>query len=310
MQNIKEFSLFLTNFLMLQNWFTMDSKNILNLLLKNKKNVAIILVIAVVCALFFSSGLFIKPLYRSTVILYPTTTYSVSKAIMNTNNLIYVDPLEIGEEAQTEQMIQILNSGIIRDKIIKQFDLMNHYGIKEDSEHKQYKLIKAYDNNIRIRRTEYNSVKIVVFDTDPQFAANIANEIAVLFDQTVAEMQKEIAEKALEIAEKEYNNTRQNIINLEDSLRLHPNANIFRYELNLEKDNLNLLKMKYDDARINATETIPHKFVVTQAYVSDRHVYPVRWLIVTITFFATLIMITMVLAAFEHSENKNKGKNE
>ena len=288
----------------------MDSKNILYLLLKNKKNVAIILVIAVICAIFFSSKLFIKPMYRSTVILYPTTTYSVSKAIMNTNNLIYVDPLEIGEEAQTEQMMQILNSGIIRDKIIEEFGLFNHYGIKESCEHKQYELYKAYDNNIKIRRTEYNSVKIVVFDTDPEYAANIANRIAVLFDQTMSEMQMEIASKALEIIEKEYNNTRENIINLEDSLREHPNTGIYQYELDMEKANLSLLKMKYEDAKINATETIPHKFVVTKAYVSDKHVYPVRWLIVAVTFFATLVLITMVLAAFEYSENKNKANHE
>ncbi|MCR5036995.1 MAG: hypothetical protein K6A73_06690 [Bacteroidales bacterium] len=229
---------------------------------------------------------------------------------MNTNNLIYVDPLEIGEEAQTEQMMQILNSGIIRDAIIKEFDLLNHYGIKENCEHKQYKLYKAYDNNIKIRRTEYNSVKIVVFDTDPEYAANIANEIAVLFDKTMSDMQQEIASKALEIIEKEYNNTKDRIMNLEDSLRKHPNISIYNYELDMEKANLNLLKMKYDDARINATETIPHKFVVTKAYVADKHVYPVRWLIVIVTFFATLVVITMVLAAFEYSENKNKEKNE
>lgn len=288
----------------------MDSKSILYLLLKNKKNVGIILVLAIVCAIFFSSKLFIKPLYKSIVILYPTTTYSVSKAIMNTNNLIYVDPLEIGEEAQTEQMMQILNSGIIRDAIIKEFDLLNHYGIKENCEHRQYKLYKTYDNNIKIRRTEYNSVKIVVFDTDPEYAANIANEIAVLFDKTMSDIQQEIASKALEIIEKEYNNTKDRIMNLEDSLRKHPNISIYNYELDMEKANLNLLKMKYDDARINATETIPHKFVVTKAYVADKHVYPVRWLIVIVTFFATLVVITMVLAAFEYSENKNKGKNE
>lgn len=288
----------------------MDSKNILYLLLKNKKNVAIILAIAVVCAVFFSSKLFIQPLYRSTVILYPTTTYSVSKAVMNTNNLIYVDPLEIGEEAQTEQMMQILNSGIIRDNIIEKFDLMHHYGIKENSEHKQYKLYKAYDSNIKIRRTEYNSVKILVFDADPEYAANIANEIATLFDQTMSDMQQEIASKALEIIEKEYNNTKDRIISLEDSLRNHPNIGIYQYELDMEKANLNILKMKYDDARINATETIPHKFVVTKAYVADKHVYPVRWLIVVVTFVATLVVITMILAAFEYSENKNKGKYE
>ena len=120
------------------------------------------------------------------------------------------------------------------------------------------------------------------------------------------DMQKEISAKAMEILENEYNNTRQSIMALEDSVYKHPSVGIYRYELDLQKANLNLLKMKYDDARINATETIPHKLVVSKAFVSDKSVYPIRWLIVTITFFATLIVITMVLAAFEYSENKNK----
>jgi len=288
----------------------MDSKNIFELLLKNKFNVLIILALATVCAVIFSSKTFIKPLYKSYTILYPTTTYSVSKAIMNTNGLIYVDPLEIGEEAQTEQMMQILNSGIIRDKIIEKYDLLNHYGISKNAEFKQAKLIKSYENRIKIRRTEYNSVKIVVLDTDPEMAANIANDIAELFDETMNEMQREIASRALEIAGNEYYNTIKNIAALDDSIKKHPDKSIFKYELETQKSYLNLLKIKYDDARINATETIPHKLVITKAYVPDKQVYPLRWVVVTATFSVTLILIVMVLAALEYSENKNKKQDE
>ena len=287
----------------------MNSKNIVEMLLKNKINVLIIILLATICAIVFSSKSFIKPLYKSTVILYPTTTYSVSKAIMNTNGLIYVDPLEIGEEAQTEQMMQILNSGIVRDRIIEKYDLMNHYGIKEDCRYKHDRLIKTYENRIRIRRTEYNSVKIVVLDTDPIISSNIANDMAAMFDETMYNIQKEISQKALAIIEKEYYNTRSDITALEDSLR-STNKSIYRYELDLQKENLRILKTKYDDARINATESIPHKFVITQAYPADKPSYPLRWVIVIVTVIATLIIVTMVLAAFEYYENKHNTKDE
>ena len=333
----------------------MNSKCIFKLLLKNKLNVLIILVLAIVLAIIFSSKTFIKPLYKSSVVLYPTTTYSASKAIMNTNNLIYVDPLEIGDESQTDHMMQILNSGIIRDKIIEKYDLMNHYGIDNDSKYKQSKLVKAYENNIRIRRTEYNSVKIIVFDTDPEIASNIANDLAALFDETMNEMQQEIATKAFEIIEREYNNTLNEINAIEDSLKYYRDKGVYNYDIQInilsqqlatelakgndkgaknienqinklsqngqtfndisndiqiKKDYLAQLKSKYDDARLNATETIPHKMVITNAYISDKPVYPIRWVIVTVTFFATLIMIIMVLAAFEYSENKNNKQDE
>lgn len=333
----------------------MNSKCIVKLLLKNKLNVLIILVLAVLLAIIFSSKTFIKPLYKSSVVLYPTTTYSASKAIMNTNNLIYVDPLEIGDESQTDHMMQILNSGIIRDKIIEKYDLMNHYGIDNDCEYKQSKLIKAYENKIRIRRTEYNSVKIIVFDTDPEIASNIANDLAAMFDETMNEMQQEISTKAFEIVEREYNNTLNDIKDLEDSLNYYREKGVYNYDIQInaltqqlatelakgndkgaknienqinklsqngqtfndisndiqiKKDYLAQLKSKYDDARLNATETIPHKLVITNAYISDKPVYPIRWVIVTVTFFATLIVIIMVLAAFEYSENKNNKQDE
>lgn len=333
----------------------MDSKCIVNIILKNKLNVLIILALAIICSIVFSSKTFIKPLYKSTVILYPTTTYSVSKAIMNTNNLIYVDPLEIGEEAQTEQMIQILHSSAIRDRIIEKYDLANHYGIKDNSKYRLSKLINAYENKVKIRRTEYNSVKIVVFDTDSQTAADIANDIAVLFDETMNNMQKDISAKALGIIEKEYNNTKNDIKALEDSLKYFFDNGIYNTDIqlnaiyqqlaveiakgndkgakNLEKEiskitengqsldeikkdieaktsYLSLLKTKYDDARINANETIPHKFVITSAYASDKPAYPVRWVIVLVTVFATFVFVVLVLATFEYKENKNRKQDE
>lgn len=288
----------------------MDSKNIVKLILNNKLNIVIILAVAAICAIIFSSERFIEPLYKSTVILYPTTTYSTSKAILNTNALIYVDPLQIGDENQTDQMIQILNSGKIRNKIIEKYDLMNHYGIKDNVSHKHYKLDKAYDNKIRIKRTEYNSVKIVVLDANPSIAASIANDLADLYDVTMNEMQQEIASKALQIVEKEYNNAIQSIAALEDSLKDNPKSIIIKYEIEMQKANLNVLKAKYDDARINATESIPHKYVVSQAYASDKPAYPIRWMIAVITVSATLVIMTMVLAYIDYLENKNKKQDE
>lgn len=288
----------------------MDSKNIVKLILNNKLNIVIILAVAAICAIIFSSERFIEPLYKSTVILYPTTTYSTSKAILNTNALIYVDPLQIGDENQTDQMIQILNSGKIRNKIIEKYDLMNHYGIKDNVSHKHYKLDKAYDNKIRIKRTEYNSVKIVVLDANPSIAASIANDLADLYDVTMNEMQQEIASKALQIVEKEYNNAIQSIAALEDSLKDNPKSIIIKYEIEMQKANLNVLKAKYDDARINATESIPHKYVVSQAYASDKPAYPIRWMIAVITVLATLVIMTMVLAYIDYLENKNKKQDE
>lgn len=289
----------------------MDSKSIIRILLKNKVAVIIILSVATACAVIFSSKSFIKPLYKSITTLYPTTTYSVSKAIMNTNGLIYVDPLEIGEEAQTDQMMQILNSGLIRDKIIAKYNLMEHYGIKKDSEHSLLKLMKTYEERIKIRRTEYNSVNIIVLDTDPAISASIANDLAEMFDETMNEMQKEIAQKAFEIIDAEYNSAKLRLKELEDSLTNGSKSQIdLSFEINEQKKFLKELKVKYEDIRINATYTIPHKFIITKAHISDKPVYPIRWAITLGTFVATLITIIIVLSIAEFFGNIKYKQNE
>lgn len=80
-----------------------------------------------------------------------STTFSSDKDIMN-----------FGEDEQTEQMLQVLNSNKVRDKVIERFNLMEHYNIDPNQKFPYTKLNKLYDNRIKFRRTEYNAVKITV----------------------------------------------------------------------------------------------------------------------------------------------------
>ena len=63
---------------------------------------------------------------------------------------------------------------------------------------------------------------------------------------------------------------------------------------------LSLVKTKYEEAKVDATEDVPHKFLVTSAYKAEHKDYPIRWIIVTITVLATFVLLLMVLAMMEH----------
>ena len=182
-----------------------NSKYLCRLLAEYRKSVLIILIAAALLAVFFSSPLFITPLYKSTAILYPTSSNSISKVLISTTYQSNKDILEFGESEQTEQMLQVLNSNRIRDKVIERYNLMEHYGIKPTSKYPYTRLNKLYDSRIKFRRTEYNAVRITVLDSDPALAAQMANDIAELFDSTMNAMQKEVAIKAFKLVEAEYN---------------------------------------------------------------------------------------------------------
>ena len=195
-----------------------NSTNLVVLMYKWRKQLIIIPAIGGVLAIIFSMPFFIKPLFESAVVVFPSTTNSVSKALMpQQNGYSDEDILEFGDEQQAEQLLQILNSDEIRNKIIKKFDLLHHYNIPEDAEYKNTSLYKAYSSNISFRRTEFMSVEIKVLDTDPDTAALIANNIAGLLNEVKRRIKAERAQKGLEIVQGEYKRI-QDEIGLKDEM--------------------------------------------------------------------------------------------
>ncbi len=319
---------------------TFNSKYLCRLLYEYRKSVLIILIAAALLAVIFSSPFFIKPLYKSSTILYPTSSNSKSKVLLSTTFQSNKDLLEFGESEQTEQMLQVLNSNRIRDKVIERYHLMEHYNIKPTEKYPYTKLNRLYDNRIKFRRTEYNAVKITVLDTDPAIAAQMANDIAEWFDTTMNAMQKEVAVKAFQLVENEYKALCDEMATLEDSLNTLRRLGVFDYESQVEmmtqqlaielgKGNnqgvkniqnqldilaqyggayyaitekldhdrlqLSLFKTKYEEAKVDATEDITHKFVVTSAYQAEQKDYPIRWIIVLLTMAGTFLMLLITL---------------
>lgn len=325
-----------------------SSKYLCKLLVEYRKPILIILAVAALCAVIFSAPFFITPLYKSTTIIYPTSSNSISKVLISTTYQSEKDIMNIGEDEQTEQMLQVLNSNRVRDKVISRFNLMEHYNIKPDNKYPFTKLNKLYDARIKFRRTEYNAVKITVLDSDAALSARIANEIAEIFDSTMNQMQKEVAIEAFRIVEQEYNWLVAEMNMLEDSLNTLRKLGVFDYEsqvemlsrqmavelgkgntqgvnniqkqldvlaeyggasyaINQRLDNdrlqLSLVKSKYEEAKVDATEFIPHKFVVTSAFQAERKSYPVRWLIVVITVLSTFLLLIFCIVFYDRSKD-------
>ena len=141
--------------------------------------------------------------FKSTVILYPSNTSSISKVLINSSNG-KGDILEFGEEEKVEQLLQVLHSDKVRDAVIKQFDLMSHYEIDTASPSKFTSLTEEFESNITFKRNEYMAVEINVLDKDPAMAAAIANSTAKILDDVMNDIQKERAAPGFKIVEKSY----------------------------------------------------------------------------------------------------------
>lgn len=324
-----------------------DSSNFITFLYQWRRTFLLVGLLAAVLSAIFSSSYFITPLFKGEVVLFPTSTNAISKALLSTNYASKEDILEFGEDEQIEQMLQILNSTKIRDSIIIKYDLMSHYDIQNDDAYKYTKLYKRYESNVRFKRTENSGVKIIVYDQDAQAAADIANEISSLYDIVKNDMKKVRAVKAYHIVEKEYFQLKEEIKVKEDSLTalrklgVHDyesqseminrqlameiskgnQANIDRLEARLDilanyggpyvslrdalehdKKQLSEIRAKYEEAKVDAEQDLPQKFIVSSAYKAEKKSYPIRWLIVVLSTLGALFLTVLIIITFEQLE--------
>lgn len=208
-----------------------DSTNLIVYLYNWRLPLMIVSLVAAILAAIFSGPSFIDPLYESTVTVFPSTTNSLSKALLPQKFASRgQDILEFGKEEEAEQLLQILNTDEIRDSIIRKYDLMQHYDIDTDGKYAKTELYRTFASNISFRRTEFMSVEISVLDTDPDTAALIANDIVVLLDMVKNRIQRERANQGLRIIEGEYLALKRELEVLEDSLTILRYKGVHDYE--------------------------------------------------------------------------------
>ena len=282
--------------------YNFNSMDIIRFIFKHKWPIISITLVAAIAAIIVSVNITEK--FKSSVIFFPKTQVSVSNAL-SMSELINTDDhiMNFGDEEATEQLIQTLYSEDIRFAIIDKFDLLNHYKIEGD-----YPMTKLHDeisDNIKFKRTEYQAVQIEVMDTDAKMAADIANEIAGLLDETLNKMQNEVAVGILKVVEGEHNKLLSEIDQIEKSLNEYKNRRTdskyisLNEQLKNENKRLSDVKSKLVEARVNANQTLPRKYMVAKAYAAEKKSYPVRWLICAVSTISAFVFAVLMMLFIE-----------
>lgn len=204
--------------------------SVIEFLWKWKKHLIIVGVAAIVLSAVFSGPMFITPKYKSTHVFYPTTNNSISSAFLTELTQRQKDPLEFGEEEEAEKALQVLQSSRLKDRLIRNFNLMKHYDIDPESSYPLTTLGKKYDDNIHFSRTRYLSIEIEVLDEDPKMAAKIANGIASLYDSIKNEIQAEVAIPAKDIIERAYKAKENEVVGIKQQMREIGQKGVTNYE--------------------------------------------------------------------------------
>jgi hypothetical protein len=311
--------------------FKADSANLVNLIIKYR----ITLLITAIAAAIISAAvsLTIKPLFRSSVILFPTTNVIETQTLFGLQN---PSTTLFGDETATEKVLQILRSDKIKDYLVVKYDLMKHYGIGGNAKYKYTLLNMRMNKYIMSRKTQYSSVEISVLDTDPVIASAMANDIARHIDTVFNEIVSDAGRKSFIAINNSYNEQLNRVKTLEDSVRLiSPGGYTSIYPVNLkagssnsswgtaslkyspeflrlmnmfesENENLSSIRSRLTEAKMLAEQKLPYTHIINWAKVSERKAIPKRTMIVAIGTLSSLLLMIFILGLSDSFSRNGK----
>lgn len=297
-----------------------NSLSLLQLIFKWKWHILIITLAAAICGAIFSSSAFITPLFKSEAIAYPAniTPYS--------------------EESETEQMLQIINSQSIADSIIQKYDLWTDYKIDKNNPFAKTYMMLEYHEKIKISKTPYEAISIVVNDKDPNMACDIAKDILHFYDMKVRQLHHDKRAEVVVMYERQLSEKQHNIDSLKQRLSeigttygitdvpnqsreitrsyLTGSGKASELKTNMEQYSSEVLdlhtkiaaegntfvaiKCDYEKELRFYNGLMTYSNIITEPYPADKKSFPVRWVIVALSGLGALLLSILVIFIIEN----------
>lgn len=297
------------------------TKGILIMIFKWKWHLLILTIIGCTLGIIFSSPYFIKPMYKSTAVIYPVNLKQISK------------------ESESEQLLEIIQSTDIKFQVIDALNLYKHYKVdKENDPQHITNVLTNFNKNVSFKKTPNEAIQITVLDEVPQMASDIIDSILYSCNRLTLKIHTDQSKEFVEIYQNVKNRKMAEIDSLKDCLTkyrteyglLDMNEQVKKCtEAINEGKNVNEAKTILDNWKkygadyittdslyvmalgyLNFTSTIyennrreAEKYqtyykLVTKQFPADKKATPVRWIIVLLStigaFFAGIIFIATI----------------
>lgn len=295
-----------------------NTKDILAVLIKNKRGLILVVVVAAVISTAVS--FLLKPKFKSISVTYPVN--------------IYIGPEANSRQSSTEILLQYFQSEQVKNRVAAKFKLMEHYGVDTTSSGYNALFDYYWRANVGISPTLYESVEIEVKDEFPATAQAINNAIIDETNALFSSVKKQRLKEYIDAKQKTIDSKNHRIDSLTAKITEIKNKyNLYsaRYQAkNIAKaldkgqtlsaeDKLTLEGLKNQTQQIDEIETrIKGEFrtlnflikeqakfladfggdikfidVVSPPTLPDKKCFPVRWVIVTLSTLSAFALAAL-----------------
>jgi hypothetical protein len=202
-----------------------EQSSLIQIARKRFLHLAIIGAVAALCGFIFSGEWFIKPKYKSMAVVYP------------------VNIIPYSSETPSEQLLQLFSSADVRFMMVKRFNLAKTYNIDTAQKNGQTLLFSSYDENVIVRKTEFESVLIYIYDTNPDTACSMVKALINFVNVKARNLQREKTREVVNIFKDQLAQKQMQIDSLEKQMQLlRENYGLLDYEAQTKEVTRSLLK--------------------------------------------------------------------
>ncbi|MGL5892869.1 MAG: hypothetical protein ACRC3B_23450 [Bacteroidia bacterium] len=202
-----------------------EQSSLIQIARKRLLHLIIIGAVAALCGFIFSGEWFIKPKYKSMAVVYP------------------VNIIPYSSETPSEQLLQLFSSADVRQMMVSRFKLAKVYGIDTTQKKGKTLLLNSYDENVVIRKTEFESVLIYIYDTNPDSACSMVKALINFVNIKARDLQREKTREVVNIFKAQLAQKQSQIDSLEKQMQLlRENYGLLDYEAQTKEVTRSLLK--------------------------------------------------------------------
>ena len=191
-----------------------------------KYRITLILLTIVATVATYGITFLITPLFKSTAVIYASSPVNSGKEAIE-GSASYRGVAEFGNEDEAEQLMEVVSSITVRQKVTAQLNLWEHYGIDTSNPLKNYYIDNIFADNVKLSLTKFNALKIEVYDFNPTFSALIANTFAANADSAYRAARKVRTQAALKVVETQMRLAESEYNSIVDSIRHYRMLGVF-----------------------------------------------------------------------------------
>lgn len=295
---------------------TLNLLELIKLILRWRKHIIILCIVAVIAAIIISDPHIIKPKYKSTSVFFAASpNMTSSQTLFVDNNAEY-----FGSSDDIDRLLSIANSAPLKSYIVQKYKLFEHYKIDSaNTNYPNYKVMKELEENYSAVRNDKGAVEITVYDIDKQRAADMCNDIVAKVDEMNNNIILENKRRILNIYNIKIQEKQEQLQLLNDSIvkvkyelqkALVTPASVRAVTGSVEYKTPELLdqqlKLLEDQKKAGLKElnntiglaeqykstinsNVPTIFILEKAYPAEKKSKPIRWIIVLGSFLTALV---------------------